>query len=260
MCAFINVKKYNGKGFKCPVEDKHKYHNYTLDDKELKSSSMNGGDGSGCTFSDYTFAFDYLSDKFKLAMGYTDDSRIGNKVFLKFADLTYSINLSFDSSLTLPDYKMCDFWGRFRVMVVKFDQAMTDTLIKDWLRNTFVYITSNSTYNLQSCHQSKMRESTEWTGRFKILYDEKFKIDKKNSVKFDTIHIPFSKNITFTSSSSTAPKDYDINYIYAIYIPPAWIKIDWDYETAKMFANTSASTKYKIANVNSCLKFEYYDM
>ena len=85
--AFINVRNYRGRGFRCPVEDKHKYTNGTFGDLVLKIGSMSAGDGVGCTFSYSSFKKVNISESIPIAQGIADNQRIGNKVYMKYIDL-----------------------------------------------------------------------------------------------------------------------------------------------------------------------------
>lgn len=263
--ATINAKSKFGKNFKISVEDKHKYINFTDQVIRLNKIRTDTSDDNGWCIGQNVLARFELSDNITVAQGTAETERIGNKIFMKFLHWTYSICLDSGSYIAnLSHGQNIDTYFRFRVMVVKFNKAMTEQDICDWFRNTYIYFRKytpegeNTEITQQSVHQTKLRESTEFTGKFKILYDKKIKLGKKKTVKMSNIPLKINQNLNFDNTNNQCT-DAAFKYIYGIIIGPCYNQLDTDTITADKSWHFSAGW-VDLAHVNGVLKYEYYDM
>lgn len=265
--AYIYARTKSGKGFKLGVEDKHIYHNYQDyyiyvnknpgNDAQVTLDSLNPYCINPLKF----VSFD-ITHNFVLPQGTDENERIGNKVFLKFIDLTYYISLRGEAYINNFSHgQAIDSYYRFRVMVVQFDDYMTETNIADWFRTTYTYFRTKAVYQnnlpLQSVHTAKLRESTPYTGTFKILYDKKTCLKKNKTVKMSTIRLPIKMNVNFENTNNK-PTDESMKNIHLLVIGPCYNELDMD---AVSNDQTKALTSdVPLFNTACVSKFEYYDL
>lgn len=262
--ATINARSKFGKNFKISVEDKHKYHNYADQTISLNKIRNTTADDNGWCIGQNCLGRFELSDVVTIHQGTSEEQRIGNKVFMKFLHWTYSICLDSGSYISnLSHGQNIDTYFRFRIMVVKFDKAMTEQDICDWFKATYIYfntvnLTPSGTTIQQSVHQTKLRESTDYTGKFKILYDKKIKLGKKKTVKMANVPIKIKQNLNFDNTNNTCT-DAAFKYIYGLVIGPCYNQLDTDTITADKSFHFSTDF-VSLAHVNGVLKYEYYDI
>lgn len=262
--ATIQARSKYGKRFTISVEDKHQYINFDSQTIRLNKMRTDTIDDNGYCIGQNVIARFELSDNITITQGPGEEQRIGNKVFMKFLHWTYSICLNGESIIqNLSHGELIDLFMRFRVMVVKFDTAMTKQDLVDWFKGTYIYfrqftVSGGGTTYEQSVHQTKLRESTPWTGKFKILYDKKIKMGKKKNVKISNISVAIKQNLNFDNTSNRCT-DGSFKYIYGLVIGPCFNNLDTDAVSADKTYNFS--TNYvPLAYVNGVLKYEYYDM
>lgn len=267
--AKITAKSKYGKRFNISVEDKHGYYNFPEQTIAITSDDQQGYPGDinnngNCIGADNISLYD-ITRQITISQGSNESQRIGNKVYMKFLHFTYAINLIGNTIITHLNYGTnADMFMRFRVMVVKFDDSMTITRneVVNWFRATYIYfkmktLTNGSMVPIQSIHQTKLRESTEYTGKFKILYDKKLKFGKKKTVKIANISIPIKQNLTFENTNNQCT-DGSFKNIFAIIIGPGCNQLDLDAVGADKVYYWHTSRN--IANTKAVLKWEYYDM
>lgn len=260
--ATIQAKSKFGKNFKISVEDKHKYINFNSQPIRINKLDGTKVDDNGLCIGVSNLTLFELTDNIQIAQGTAEDQRIGNKVFMKFLHWTLDMYLNGPNLITtFPHGTIVDFYARFRVMVVKFQQQMSEQDIVDWFKATYIYFKTAGTNNhtiIQSVHQTKMRESTAYTGKFKILYDKKFKMGRKKSVKITNIPIKINQNLNFDNTTNH-PTDDNFKYIYGIVIGPCNNALDLD-SISTDGANRMGTAYVDFAEVGGVLKYEYYDM
>ena len=262
--ASIQARSKFGKSFKISVEDKHKYINFTDQIIRLNKIRTDTGDDNGWCIGQNCLARFELTDNITIAQGTQEDQRIGNKIFMKFLHWTYSICLDGASYIAnISHGQNIDTFLRFRVMVVKFNTSMTEQDICDWFKATYIYfntvnITPSGSTIQQSVHQTKLRESTIYTGKFKILYDKKIKLTKKKTIKMANIPIKIKQNLNFDNTSNGCT-DATFKYIYGLVIGPCYNQLDTDTITTDKSWHFSTSS-VDLAHVNGVLKYEYYDL
>lgn len=265
--AYVWAKTKTGKPFKMGIEDKHKYYNFQDyyiyvnnnpgDDANVSMDSHN----PYCINLHKLVSFD-ITHQFVVPQGTGESERVGNKVFLKFIDLTYYITLRGEPYINNFSHSQAiDSYYRFRVMVVQFDDYMTETNIADWFRETYTYMRTKAihltTAPLQSVHTAKLRESTPITGTFKILYDKKTCLKKNKTVKMSTIRIPIKQNVNFENTNNK-PTDESMKNIHLIVIGPCYNELDMDAISNDQLK--TATNDIALFNTACVAKFEYYDL
>lgn len=267
--ATIRARSKYGKNFNVSVEDKHGYYNYPEQVIQINHTDKTGYPGdinnNGYCIGANNISLYDITRQITISQGSSESQRIGNKVYMKFLHFTYAISLIGDTLITHMNYGTnADMFMRFRVMVVKFadDMTITRNEIVNWFRATYIYfrnhtLTGGQVVPEQSIHQTKLRESTEYTGKFRILYDKKLKFGKKKTVKIANISIPIKQNLTFDNTNNTCT-DGDFKNIFAIFIGPGCNELDVDAVGADKIYNWN--TERNIANTRAVLKWEYYDM
>lgn len=134
-----------------------------------------------------------------------------NKLFLGGGGIQSETNYLLTKSKYNMRLMVIDFYSdeRFKIpanLIKNIENSIDDNEYNDtmlnlgvWYRNTFVPTGRNDTLNV-SCSQKMLRESTEYTGKFKIMYDKLIKFSPKNH---------FSKRISLDLDLSKY-KDFNI--------------------------------------------------
>lgn len=264
--AYVWAKSKSGKSFKMGVEDKHIYYNggdgTLMLNRYQQPSNATLNDNPYCLTTSNLVSYP-ITDSLYIQQGTNEDNRIGNKIFLKFIHLTYSITIDGNNYINnLSHSQAIDTFFRLRVMVVQFENTMAAVQIRDWFKNTYTYfrlvaISGGDSVPIQSVHTAKLRESTPYTGNFKILYDKKTSLRKNKTVKISTISIPVKQNINFNNSTNS-PTDESMKHIYFLVLAPACNELDLDCtsedRTHAMTQNINLFTTHLVA------KYEYYDL
>lgn len=162
---------------------------------------------------------------------------------------------------------------KFRVMIVRFtdlldeqqenEQDLRDYL-KDWFNKIWVpqaivpsdadgYLDINVVSN-----QSKMlRESTEYNGKYQIMYDSMIELNQNDFSKHIEITLKPKKNLNFGSDDH--PTNEDWKNVYGFIIPPLYYKTDIDLASYQTIQN-SPENSVALAEYTSNVKFTYYDI
>lgn len=260
--ATIQARSKFGKNFKISVEDKHKYINFAIQPIRVNKLDSSKADDNGFCIGVSNLALFELTDNVTIAQGTAEDERIGNKVFMKFIHWTIDLWLDGNNLITnFPHGTLTDLFGRFRIMVVKFQDQMSEQDIVDWFKTTYIYFRKAGTGDIslfQSVHQTKLRESTTYTGKFKIIYDKKIKMGRKKNVKMCNIPIKINQNLNFDNTTNHATDD-NFKFIYGLVIGPCCNNLDLDAISAESARNFSTAY-HDFAQVGGVIKYEYYDM
>ena len=263
--AYIYARTKSGKGFKMGVEDKHVYKN--LNDGVISINRYNQPANSYVNnnpfcITPYNVIHYGISENFLLTQGTDENQRVGNKVFLKFIHFTYSISMDGAKYIAnLSHGQAIDSYYRLRIMVVQFDEPInSNDDIVDWFKATYTYmrnvaISGGGNVPIQSVHTAKLRESTSYTGSFRILYDKKTYLKRDKTVKMSTISIPIKQNVNFENTTNLPT---DLKNIYFIAIGPCNNELDMDCVSSDQSA--SFDSYLGLFNVHGVIKYEYYDL
>lgn len=238
-----------------PIEEKHKYFNgwFTLQWKGYSQGTQ-----------DYLTQYDVVllhdSNNLTLTQGVTDGNIIGNKIQVKRIDYTFYFRLEHEIITDhIPHDGTNSFFENLRVMVVHFDNTMTAGSIADWFKKSYIYYGLAGNEPVQSCHQNRLRESSYYTGKFKILYDLPFKITENESVKQLSFHLEPRKNLTFDNGTLT---NEDFKNTYCFLLGPANYSVDVDSRTFELVNRSVFDNLVDMDNVSvgMNIKYTFYDL
>lgn len=251
-----------------PLEEKHKYFNQASGGEtgiQIHKTEISINTVHGYTVTKDNIHIIFNTNNLSISQGTEENQRIGNKIALKSIDLTTFIYLSGNSIINKFSHsEAITTTFNFRIMCVKFDQIMTTTDLANWYQQTYIYyynvgVTGGGTMPFQSNWMDKLRESTPWTGAFKILYDKKFTLGKNHTTSQMNISLPIKGNINFDNTSNRPTDNQEINNTYTFIIGPSNNYLDCDcISQDKMQQSTFTSTVLAFMNTN--IKVKYYDM
>ena len=209
-----------------------------------------------------------------------------------------SPNTQIDYSLLSSDITgFCDnFYANFRIMLVKFTEPLIDSqgvgdnedtwyttgsanatsvkgLLAEWFNQSRIYLDSTANYDnqnqsglylnqcVQPVYTDSLRNSSIWTGKFKVLWDEKVKLTKSNpSLYFDkTFTINQNVNLVGTTGGYKISGD-TLKNTYLFIIGPTCLAYDVDGYTYKYMASQNAPSSTNLAHVDLNTKITYYDI
>lgn len=255
-----SIKAYKGKkALRIKVEEKHKYFN------SPGYISWNAYDATAIDeyATQYNFSTIHTSNSFTLTRGPTSSNLIGDKVHLNKIDYTICLYVN-SAALTdeIPHGDNFDFWEKCRLMVVHFDSVMDNTALANWFKTSYIYyylVGDDAAKPAQSVHQNRLRESSLYTGRFKILYDLSIELSKQQSVKQLSFSLTPNKDITFDSNGNVVNTDFKNTYFFLI--GPINYKFDVDARTTEMTMRAQFNQN-NIINIsyNANIKYTYYDL
>ena len=204
-----------------------------------------------------------------IAPGTGEDQRVGNKVNIKSVSLV--LNLHIDPTQLVNDFghsELVDMKFHFRLMCVKFNSPLSTNAeaenFADWYRKTFIYyrtvsVTGGAKMPVQSNWMDKIRNSSDYTGSFRILYDKKFSLSKFKTVKQKQINLPIKGNATFDNDTNQLSLNQELSNIYTFLIGPSnnWLDMD-AISTGKTETLSLGYSSLFFYNAN--IKTIYYDI
>ena len=149
-----------------------------------------------------------------------------------------------------------------RHMIVAFDiENKTDLELSQYLYDWFtkIYI-QTGTYNLSSNRTQMLRESTQYTGEFRILFDKVHHLTLKNPIVHYKEVLPYKKTFNFDGTGNLQPTN---KKVYELFIGPTNIYIDYgSFSIGQWIENNNGalSPNIYVAEVSSTLKLKYTDM
>lgn len=148
-----------------------------------------------------------------------------------------------------------------RHMIVEFDSLGSTneilTLLWGWFRTTYIY---TGQYNLPSNRTQMLRESTQFTGDFKIIFDKVHHLSLRNPIIHYKEVIPYKRIMNFDGTGDVAPTG---RRVIEIFVGPTNIFTDYgSYGIGQWIANQAnqLAPNIYIAELSSTLKFKYTDM
>lgn len=204
-----------------------------------------------------------------IQQGTGEDQRVGNKVNIKSVSLV--LNLHINPTPLIDSFghsELVDMKFHFRLLCVKFNAPLSTAAeaenFADWYRKSFVYyrtvsVTGGAKMPYQSNWMDKLRNSSEYTGSFKILYDKKFSLSKFKTVKQKQINLPIKGNATFDPDTNQLALNSQLSNIYTFLIGPSnnWLDMD-AISTSK--AETLGTGYASLFVYNANIKTIYYDI
>lgn len=149
-----------------------------------------------------------------------------------------------------------------RHMFVELDEdSFTEVELKDYLYRWFTSLfIQTGTDNLGSNRMQVKRESTGFTGEFRILYDKVYHLSLRKPIVHYKETIPYKRVMNFDGTGSGAPTG---KQIYELFIGPTNIFIDYGSFSLGQWINNNneaLSPNIYVADVSTTLKFKYNDL
>lgn len=271
-----SYKIYAKKGKKVmpiKIEEKHEYGYSVTSTTEgnilvAKQDAMvtsGSGNANGYGVNAANIQILHNSNNIYIPQGTGENMRIGNKVNIKSINLTMYLHANtqaFINNYYDNQRVMCPFRFNFRIMTIKFDRQMSRVDLSRWFRESYIYYRlvsiSGEDYPYQSNWMNKLRESTPWTGSFKILMDKKFQLTDTHSNTQMSITIPIKGQVNFDNTSNNPTNNQFVSNIYTFIIGPANNDLDMD-----LLSCDQTNTIFPSANMwnYQCnIKTIYYDV
>lgn len=271
---YIKAHK-NGRSLSIPIEEKHVYVQLTPSTASAPTAYVGGSlyklnQGSGATSmcpspESFVVITSADSNSFVTASGVQEAQRIGQK--LQLVNVDHYINICLDGNSIsghLAHGNMVDMEFKFRLMTVKFDQQMNAITLEQWWSDTRIYYgayTGGSPAHPQrisSVWTDALSESNQWTGRFKILYDDKFTLGKEHTSAMKHIHLSPKMNLTFNSYNKATNDDFENTYTFIVM--PIQYATDIDAVSADIMTRTATPNEVPLIKCNAETKYTYYDL
>lgn len=203
-----------------------------------------------------------------IPQGTGEVGRIGNKVNIKGVNCSMVVSMSPSNLITYFGHgELTDLEFKLRVIAVKFNKPLTDDRIElaEWFRETFIYtrVTTGTGINpiCQSVWTDKLRDSTKYTGSFKILKDKKFTLSKAHSSTQFNFNLGLNREVNFENTTNKPTVEQKFNNIYIFVVGPCWYETDMDtVSRSKALDITEAQGQIQLFNFSANIKTIYYDM
>lgn len=145
-----------------------------------------------------------------------------------------------------------DFFGN------DFSPDSIQSKLLDWYRNTYVL-----TYDgpvMVSNRQRTMRESTEYTGRFRILKDKIHYLDFTKQLIHNVDVIKYERQLNFDNSDDQYSNLPTNSLLIHFYIGPTNIDIDYNNQGFGTYLRGTFLDQVSVAIVRQTLKISYTDV
>lgn len=267
------------------IENKHTYLNIdTTVDGNVVSPTL-------ATVKQDLTNFRYFKPAYPV-QGTDDDDRIGRKIMttalisegfleLRTGNAPNTIGDIYDGYIS--ELSTNGHWGQnyevnplnwpidisIRHMIVEFDNsilgpkisnAQSPINIRDWFRNLFIQTGTNL---MPSNRMEVKRESTPFTGQFKILYDKVHHLSFQHPLLHYKINLPYKRTLNFDSTTEQSSPTND-RLIYELFIGPTNIFTDYGSKTfgdhLLATSNTEAEFIARVCNLQSTLKLNFIDI
>lgn len=153
------------------------------------------------------------------------------------------------------------------VGLLSLPTADLNNYLRQWYENLVIQITQGTDANSIPAPSNSMqilRESTPFTGQFRILYDKVHHLTKSNPTIHYSYTIPYKRNLNFDSEGADIPTE---NVVVELFIPAWQNTIDfgnfdfgnylYDFMSSAVHTpNVNLSQGY----INSTLKLKYIDI
>lgn len=249
------------------LEEKHKYYNsnvlslnvYPQDATPVAQDSVRG---YGITSANLLIFGN--TDNFQLPQGITENTRIGNKTNIKRINYTIAMWMPDDVIATYISHsENVNMKFHFRIMTVKFNEAKSAADIAAWYRGSYIYYRligtgGGNSFPIQSNWMDRLRESTEFTGSFKIIKDYKFTVDKDHTNHQINYDLNFDYDVNFDNITNKPTENQEFSHIYTFIIGPANNNLDMDtISSSKVDVSTIPVPLFSFTINEKCT---YFDM
>lgn len=140
-----------------------------------------------------------------------------------------------------------------------YDPLQEDAFYKyfDWFYQKNIF-TGN--YNMHSNRQQVMRESTEYTGNYNVLYDKMIHLSLARPLYHGNVSIPYVRNLSFDGVGSELPSN---KVVMQFFIGPTNPMIDYGNFNLGQFITNNApdgGPNLILAELSNTLKLNYTDV
>lgn len=152
-----------------------------------------------------------------------------------------------------------------RHFIVEFDreaidvssQTNMDTQLGQWFLETFTYSSSGTESN--SIQQRTLKESSNWTGRFRILHDSLLKFSLNDPIKHEVISLKYNRAMNFDAPESPLPSG---RLVIEFWIGPISTQLDYGSRGIGYLMSQSfgAEAQYSLFIIDGSMKMKYTDM
>lgn len=192
---------------KVPIENKHLYTHWE-DTLDLNTQAVN--------YIDPNAVYDHILT-FPI-QGTDEDQRIGNKISNVQLRMEYNINLLSKNQLYVPSTittALNEFlFYKIRIMVVDIPDspnALNQAAATDFYNDIYSYFQN---YQDSSTHQLSLRESSDYTNQFNILFDRRLTLSYRNPTIHQVVNIKLSSCLKFPSSGETIPERHQYHIFF----------------------------------------------
>lgn len=153
-----------------------------------------------------------------------------------------------------------------RHFIVEFDADAIDlstpgqpvrNQLGDWYTQTFIFTTSQN--DGISNQQRVLRESTAWTGRFRILHDSLLKFTVNDPIKHEVMTLKYPRYLNFNGTGNDYPTE---KILIEFWIGPINTMFDYGSVGLGKLINSSftAGQQYALFRIDSNMKLNFTDM
>ncbi len=203
---------------KVPIENKHLYTHWE-EELDFNNAAVNYIDPNAVHDHILTFPI----------QGTDEDQRIGNKISNVQLRLEYNINLLNNKQLLVPSTLTTEIneflFYKVRIMVIDIPDSPTvlnQAAATDFYNDIYTYFNN---YQDSSTHQSSLRESSDYTNQFSILFDRKLTLSYRNPTIHQVANIKLSSCLKFPSSGEIVPERHQYHIFF---IKPKNYYLDMD--------------------------------
>lgn len=184
-------------------------------------------------------------------------------------DKSYRMALDSDDGSYIYNPLQEDFNISIRHFVVEFKNVavsqLTEVELQTYLKDWYSQLVIQTTDNVPASNSMQiLRESTAYTGQFRILYDKTHHLTRSNPVLHYSYTIPYKRNLNFDSLGGDVPTE---NVIFELFIPAINNTIDFGNFGFGQYlydwkANNGTINTINISQgfINSTLKLKYMDV
>lgn len=148
-----------------------------------------------------------------------------------------------------------------RHMIVEFNDEFIADELNEYLYSWFTSLhIQTGTYNLSSNRTQMLRESTGYTGDFRILFDKVHHLTLRNPIVHYKEVIPYKRVMNFDGTGSGKPTG---KQVFELFIGPTNIYTDYgSFSLGQWISNNNEqlSPNIYVAELSTTLKFKYTDL
>lgn len=139
-------------------------------------------------------------------------------------------------------------------------RGKTPTQVREYIYRWFYQTYINTgTFNMHSNRQQVLRESTAFTGQFKILYDKVIHLDLRKPIYHGKVVLPYVRQLNFDGQGSEPTN----KLVFQIFIGPTNVAMDYGNNGLGQFMydnNPTAGPNIFVASLDNTVKLSFTDL